>query len=124
MGLTVAAVTIVPPSSPFLCPLSRWEGWLCSGMGTEGRHSSWQACGGCERSLKSKTEKHPHGDQGDLVLQEEVTQMNTEQRVPWVPLPSPISQGTVQSCCSCRPLANSPALLQELLLGRAKPLGI
>ena len=92
-------------------PPGRREGWACSGLGAEGRRSSRQACGRRYSPLKSKPEKHPHGDQRDPVLQEEVTQKNTGQRVPCVPLPSLISRGTVQSRCSCRPLAISPAQL-------------
>lgn len=66
---------------------------------------------GC-RSLKSRMEKHPRGE---LVLQEEVTQSSSGQRVPRAPLPSFISPSMVQSQHACCPSATSPTKRKRLM---------
>lgn len=83
-------------------------GW---GLRTDTAHGRLAA------GLKSKMEEHPLGDQRQLALQEEVTQGNTGQRVPWVPLPSLISWARCRAAAPAAP--GQPAPLSHPLLRAA-----
>lgn len=72
-------------------------------------------------------EKHPHGDQGDLVLQEEVTQETWGSGCPGCLFPAPFLRTQCGAAAPATPRQTALLaclLLQELLLGRAKPLDI